>query len=442
MFWKNSRDIETGVNRLYSAFRPTAERRRYAFQTPLVTVGGKPSVILLGNHSSGKSTFVNNLLGDPPVQNTGVAPTDDCFTVLLYGETEREFRGPAAVGQLPSEFAGLERLGPNFLQHLQVKFRDREYLKGANLIDSPGMIDTAEGSSKRAYDFTAAVRGFSEIADLVFFLFDPEKPGTTGETVSVLSRCMTGLEFKLRVLLNKSDTFDSTYDFARAYGTLCWNLARVLRTKDLPTIYTTYTPQPTSRIGAKLDLTWFDKFRSEVLTELKNVGSRRYDSILANVRSDFTRLKIHTAVLNEFAWGLMWRRARFVALALVYFALIFMFARFLSPMLSLTWKSLVGGGVTGAGVVGLIYLYNSIRRYRAKSIANPDPLFDTAFAEELATGKRDDLRDYWNNLRDDTRGVIASKIRLPIFAWGVSRRIDSALERIQEMVAKKRVKED
>ena len=39
-----------------------------------------PFVFLLGNHSSGKSTFINHVLGRT-VQETGVAPTDDGFTV-------------------------------------------------------------------------------------------------------------------------------------------------------------------------------------------------------------------------------------------------------------------------------------------------------------------------------------------------------------------------
>ena len=292
MFGCGTRDIETGVNRLYRTFKTTAERYHYTFQRPEITVGGRPSAVFLGNHSSGKSTVINHLLGDPPVQDTGVAPTDDRFTVILFGEVEQDYYGPAAVGQLPAEFANIAAMGPAFLQHLRVKIRNRPYLKQVNLIDSPGMIDTAEGHATRSYDFSGVVRKFAELSDLVFFLFDPDKPGTTAEAVSVLSKCMFGIEFKLRVLLNKSDTFDSMYDFARAYGTLCWNLARVLRMKDLPTIYTTYTPQPGTRIETKVSLDGFDRHRAEILEQLRSLPQRRYDSMLANVAGDFTRLAL------------------------------------------------------------------------------------------------------------------------------------------------------
>ncbi len=441
MFGYGSRDIETSVNRLYKAFKSTAVRYRYTFQRPVITVGGKPNVIFLGNHSSGKSTVINNLLGDPPVQNTGVAPTDDRFTVIRYGETEQDYYGPAAVGQLPVEFASVISMGPAFLQHLQVKFRNRPYLQDVNLIDSPGMIDTAEGTSKRDYNFTAAVRNFAELSDLVFFMFDPDKPGTTAETVSVLSKCMFGIEFKLRVLLNKSDTFDSMYDFARAYGTLCWNLARVLRMKDLPTIYTTYTPRPEARVSAKLDLNWFDKHRGEVLELLRNVSQRRFDSILANVHADFTRLSIQSRVLSAVAWKLFSRRVRQVAAFTVVTGAVGVFAwylttRFLLPDFSeasaLSWRravayliTLVATGVTGFAMV--VCAHFGFRRLRASLVCGIDRVFEEEYAESLAIGVREDLRQYWDSIRADVASIINSHTKLPLLSWGARRRLEEAL---------------
>ena len=45
----------------------------------------RPMVLVLGNHSSGKSTFINHLLGRH-VQKTGRAPTDASFTIITHGE--------------------------------------------------------------------------------------------------------------------------------------------------------------------------------------------------------------------------------------------------------------------------------------------------------------------------------------------------------------------
>eukprot|EP01031_Cornospumella_fuschlensis_P021611 gene21611-26477_t len=56
-----------------------------------------PFVLLLGNHSSGKSSFINFLL-KRRVQSTGVAPTDDNFTIIGPGEEDLDRNGPALVG--------------------------------------------------------------------------------------------------------------------------------------------------------------------------------------------------------------------------------------------------------------------------------------------------------------------------------------------------------
>ena len=60
--------------------------------------------------------------------------------------------------------------------------------------------------------------------------------------MSVLTKSMKGLDYKLKIILNKADTFKSIKDFSRAYGTLCWNLSKVMPVKDLPIIYTMRLP--------------------------------------------------------------------------------------------------------------------------------------------------------------------------------------------------------
>ena len=68
-----------------------------------------PLVLLLGNHSSGKSSFINHLL-QRPVQSSGVAPTDDCFTIIAPGTEDADRAGPALVGDPDLGFHGLCQL--------------------------------------------------------------------------------------------------------------------------------------------------------------------------------------------------------------------------------------------------------------------------------------------------------------------------------------------
>lgn len=59
---------------------------------------------------------------------------------------------------------------------------------------------------------------FAQRADIVLVFFDPDKPGTTGETMSVLLNSLSGMDHKLLIVLNKADQFEKIHDFARAYG--------------------------------------------------------------------------------------------------------------------------------------------------------------------------------------------------------------------------------
>jgi GTPase SAR1 family protein len=439
MFGSNKdvrRSVEDTINRLYKAFKPSADKYRYTFSLPELTVGGLPTVIFLGNHSSGKSTLINYLLGGSPVQDTGVAPTDDGFTIILYGDKDEDFYGPAALGRLTKEFANLGKFGPEFLQHLHVKYRKSDFLKKVNLIDSPGMIDSAGGSSTRNYNFAAVVRSFVELSNIVFFMFDPDKPGTTGETVDVLSKCLFGMEFKLRVIMNKCDTFENMYDFARSYGTLCWNLSRVLKSKDLPKIYTTFTPNEGTRVSTQIDLNWFEKHRAELLNLIHTAQDRKIDSVIAAAAADFTQLYIRVFVLIAASQKLLLGRIKGWSMTTLSVLIIFLLETWVFSVK--TGQSIFGPFSLGhflfwlTAVVtigftfflGALFIFYAQKKSRAQIVIGIEKIFETSFAESLSYGDRGDLRQYWSVIKPETISIIKNTKHLPIFSWGLKRRLE------------------
>ena len=98
-----------------------------------------PFVFCLGNNSSGKSTFINHVLGRE-VQKTGVAPTDDGFTVIAPSSDGKDLDqdGPALVGSPDAGFSGLRLFGPGLINHMHLKVRADLNLDGIMMIDSPG----------------------------------------------------------------------------------------------------------------------------------------------------------------------------------------------------------------------------------------------------------------------------------------------------------------
>ena len=134
-----------------------------------------PFVLLLGNHSSGKSSFVNYLM-DRKIQTAGVAPTDDNFTIIAPGEADDIDRdGSSLVGDPDLGFQGLKHFGPVLVHRTQLKIRTGTRVKGFCVVDTPGMIDSPVvkdhfGSGRhsvmdRGYDFEAVCRWYQVYPD-------------------------------------------------------------------------------------------------------------------------------------------------------------------------------------------------------------------------------------------------------------------------------------
>lgn len=426
--------FESLVQKDYERFGSLADSYYYRFSRPTVTGGGTPCMIFLGNHSSGKSSLINWVLGGDPVQDVGLAPTDDGFTVIAYSEHEEDVCGPAALARLPPEFSDLRLFGGNFLQRLRIKFRNRELLKNVTLIDSPGMIDSAEQTVDRSYNFEGVVRTLAELCDMVFFLLDPDKPGTTGETVNVFAKCLMGMEFKLRVLLNKCDAFSSMYDFARTYGTACWNLARVLRTKDLPKIWTIYSGEARERPGGSLDLADFNRHREEFLAVFRDAAGRRRDNVFSQANADFCGLSIRMCVVNHAARRLACFRIAFAAFGVLLSAAAGMLVWHVAQM-KLGEGSLlaIAAGVLTAAVglfIGYVTEKVSTRLVRHGLAGKVDDIFASEYRHKIAVGSDDGLKLAWSGNRDETAEVVrAAPLKLPLFGEFRRYQLDRAAEK-------------
>lgn len=81
-----------------------------------------PFCLLVGNHSSGKSSFINYVL-QRNIQKAGVAPTDDTFTVIAPGPEDSDADGPTLIGDPDLGFASLRQFGPTLIHHTQLKYR-------------------------------------------------------------------------------------------------------------------------------------------------------------------------------------------------------------------------------------------------------------------------------------------------------------------------------
>ncbi|NRA36848.1 MAG: dynamin family protein [Planctomycetes bacterium] len=387
---------------------PIASNQRYEL-APSAEVKAPPMILLLGNHSSGKSSLINHLLGRK-VQRTGVAPTDDGFTVLMHSNEEHSLDGDALCTHPELPFKDLTRFGPGLVQHMQGEFLDNEMLRQVRLIDSPGMIDSSGASSERLYDFTAVIRWFAEHCDLILLFFDPEKPGTTGETVNTLNEALSGVDHKLRIVMNKMDLFDGIRDFARTYGALCWNLSRNIHSKDMPHIYTTVIPELV-REDCMLPLDGFAAALLELEQYINDLPRHRMDSVITSSLNEakllymrchivsYLRHKIRTAKLNGYSTATL-----FLVIAAGYIFLQW----YISGALGLNELIVALAAIILFGI-SCIITKKWYKWTERTGIEQLDDTFQASYASELANRDlADDLTYNWNRSRDGLARILVA----------------------------------
>jgi len=151
-----------------------------------------PLVAVLGTYSSGKSTFINDFLGQA-VQSTGNQAVDDRFTVLCFGKEQdvRVLPGVALDADPRFPFYKMSRAieeisageGGRIDAYLQLKTCSSEALRGRIFIDSPGF----DADQQRTATLRVSDR-IIDLADLVLVFFDARhpEPGTMQDTLQHL----------------------------------------------------------------------------------------------------------------------------------------------------------------------------------------------------------------------------------------------------------------
>ena len=134
-----------------------------------------PMVMLLGQYSVGKTSFIKYLLGkDFPGIRIGPEPTTDRFTAILWGRTDKVIPGAALCSQAHRPFGGLNPFGNNFLSRMEGSEVDAAILLNITLVDTPGIL-SGQKQKSRNYDYEAVMKWFAERADLIIVMFDAHK---------------------------------------------------------------------------------------------------------------------------------------------------------------------------------------------------------------------------------------------------------------------------
>ena len=187
----------------------------------------KPMIMLLGQYSTGKTTFIRYLLeSDFPGMRIGPEPTTDGFVVLMHGDQETTIPGNAVVVDPTRPFRSLSEFGNSFLTRFQCAMTTNSVIENLTIVDTPGILSGEKQRTERGYDFVQIVKWFAERVDRIILLFDAHKLDISDEFRTCIDAVRVHND-KIRVVLNKADLVDQQ-QLMKVYGALMWQLSRVL----------------------------------------------------------------------------------------------------------------------------------------------------------------------------------------------------------------------
>eukprot|EP01105_Mastigella_eilhardi_P010128 TRINITY_DN2371_c0_g1_i1.p1 TRINITY_DN2371_c0_g1~~TRINITY_DN2371_c0_g1_i1.p1 ORF type:complete len:507 (-),score=167.34 TRINITY_DN2371_c0_g1_i1:109-1629(-) len=233
--------VLAGLKKIYSEkIRPVEQKYMFdQFYSPLLRdsdFDAKPSVLFLGQYSTGKTTFIRYLLEqDYPGQNIGPEPTTDRFVAVMHQKQEMVIPGNALCVQADLPFRALTKFGNDFLNKFQASMVPAPILEDLTFVDTPGVLSGEKQRIGRSYDFCAVIEWFSQRADMIILTFDANKLDISDEFRRVIE-VLKGNEDKVRIVLNKSDSVTGQ-QLMRVYGALMWSLGKVLKTPEVMRVY-------------------------------------------------------------------------------------------------------------------------------------------------------------------------------------------------------------
>lgn len=257
----------------------------------------KPMILLVGQYSTGKTTFIRYLLEKNfPGIRIGPEPTTDRFIAVMHAEEGQEgvVPGNALVVDPKKQFRPLAKFGNAFLNRFQVSQVTSPVLESISIIDTPGILSGEKQRVDRGYDFTGVLEWFAERVDRIILLFDAHKLDISDEFRRSIE-ALRGHDDKIRIVLNKADMIEHQ-QLMRVYGALMWSLGKVLQTPEVARVYIgSFWDQPL-RYDANRKL--FEAEEQDLFNDIqslpRNAALRKLNDLIKRARL----AKVHAYIIN------------------------------------------------------------------------------------------------------------------------------------------------
>jgi len=277
-----------------------------------------PILLLMGQYSTGKTSFIRALLGSEyPGSRIAAEPATDQFTTVMRGNSEEIRPGNTLVLDQKLPFHSLKFVfGEKFLRRFSGSFVAKpengttDILDDVIIIDTPGTLD---GSGEdRDYDFPEVMGWFAQRATLILLFFDVNKMGVATEMKNVLKK-IQGNEEKIKIICNKADTVNEI-DLAGSLQGLRHNLAKSLPTPEVPQVYVSSldTLKDEYRMDNTLWVQEFSQNKKKLMDDIERMRKNIYFAKVDNIDKRARMVRNHAYVMmklkNERQKCLRWYR--------------------------------------------------------------------------------------------------------------------------------------
>ncbi|XP_054849507.1 uncharacterized protein LOC129338960 isoform X2 [Eublepharis macularius] len=197
----------------------------------------KVTVMVMGNHSAGKSSFINWYV-EEHIQRTGVAIETQGFTFITSGRKRESLTGNATLHLYP-HFQALQGFKgvPEYLS-TEICTSKQKQFPLVTFLDTPGLVD---GDMKYPFDVEAALIWFGQLCDLILVFFDPMGQALCKRTLNIVENLNEGHGDKLRFYLSKADEAGAEGDRQRVLMQIVQELCKRPGLNkcgfDMPTVY-------------------------------------------------------------------------------------------------------------------------------------------------------------------------------------------------------------
>ncbi|XP_052247056.1 uncharacterized protein LOC127855478 [Dreissena polymorpha] len=243
----------------------------------LLTPRKKITVLLLGNHSAGKSSFINWYV-EEHIQRTGVAIETQGFTFVTSGRKRESLTGNATLHLYP-HFEPLRQIeGVTDYLSTEISTSKQKKFSLVTFVDTPGLVD---GDMKYPFDVNKAILWLGDLADLIFVFFDPIGQALCKRTLNIVEALSEKHADRLKFYLSKADEAGLESDRQRVMMQIVQELCKrpgLNRTGfDMPTIYVPSMNQKQSRCVNQIE---------EVCREIEKTINGTIQSTLNSLERD------------------------------------------------------------------------------------------------------------------------------------------------------------